>query len=216
MKKLIPIIILIVAIVLIIKIFSNKKGIEIQKQSIDKANKSQIIEKKPSPEELRASQINYLKGKLLQIKQFDNSKYSGDFQSIESEVDIIEQFAYEVGKSIASTDDSIKLIGADMQKALKALQIKEFPRLRKEYAKISKQLLWEKDIEVKNYGTAFTTLEFTGALFAANANKQQFQETLSRKFFKLRFKKIIYKWYEYDDRYTYYTLTPPSDSEIYN
>ena len=58
------------------------------------------------------------------------------------------------------------------------------------------------------------TIQFTGGIFANNKNKQETQETLSEILNLLRFNTVNYKWYEYDDEYTYYELDTKRDNEI--
>ena len=101
-----------------------------------------------------------------------------------------------------------------LKSALRALQLKEFPAMRKNYGKISASKLWESNIEVAVFGTGNTTIQFTGGIFANNANKQEFQTSLNKIFHRLRFKKSIYKWYKYDEEYTYYEISSANDGDI--
>ena len=70
------------------------------------------------------------------------------------------------------------------------------------------------NIEVEVFGNNSKTIQFTGGIFANNKNKQETQETLSEMLNLLRFKKVNYKWYKYDDEYTYYELDSKNDNEI--
>ena len=94
------------------------------------------------------------------------------------------------------------------------IQVSEFPKLRKAYGKIVAKKLWVENIEVEVFGNNSKTIQFTGGIFANNKNKQETQETLSEMLNFLRFKKANYKWYEYDDEYTYYDLDSKNDNEI--
>jgi uncharacterized Zn finger protein (UPF0148 family) len=114
-----------------------------------------------------------------------------------------------------------KKLASQAKNKLKNDQRRDFPLLRKEYAKILADILWRDNIEVKAAGNGNSRLEFTSGIFANNANIDDFQnKTLvetkvkdSIKFF--RFKKVAYKWYGHDENYTYYEYdTPADDAEI--
>ena len=97
---------------------------------------------------------------------------------------------------------------------LKSIQIKEFPILRKTYVEVSKAELWVNDIDVSGSGTNTTCINYAGHIFAANANKQDFQDKLHAIMNELRFKKSTYRWYKGADEYTYYTIDSPGDGDI--
>jgi hypothetical protein len=174
------------------------------------------IPKKPEPtqEELNSANISYHKNQLELLRSFKNDKFTGDLQKLNLEIDILENFAEITKNAISNSNDSIKDIGQKMKLLLKNLQIKEYPRIRKEYVAISKEKLWINDISVSSSGQNNTTITYTGGIFAANANKQEFIDKLYKALERYRFKKVNFKWYEHDDRYTYYTLNSPADSEL--
>lgn len=95
--------------------------------------------------------------------------------------------------------------------ALKSLQQKHFPKLRKMWADELSDKLWKSDIEVNLRGT---TLEFVGGTFAANANIAAMQEEMSSLLTQFRFKRVNYKWYSGADEYQYYKIDSPNDSEL--
>ena len=115
----------------------------------------------------------------------------------------------------AEKHDSLEIqkLGKELAKQLKLAQAYEYPHLRKKYSEFASNKLWEEDIEVKASGSGYRDLTFIGAAFAANKNKQEWQETFSDVFYKLRFKRIFYKWYSYDDG-VFYELDSESDSDI--
>lgn len=86
--------------------------------------------------------------------------------------------------------------------------------MRLTYKKITQSLLWEDDINVEILGKRNTTLQFTGRAFTTNKNIKEVQNSCSDMVNKLRFKTINYKWYKYDDEYTYFTLDTPKDSDL--
>lgn len=85
-----------------------------------------------------------------------------------------------------------------------------FPILRLAYAKVLNDVLWEDDIEVRFSGT---TISFIGGKFAANRNIAEFHDLAWQPLYKLRYKKVKYLWYKYDEDYTSYSLFSGSDSD---
>jgi hypothetical protein len=86
--------------------------------------------------------------------------------------------------------------------AKKELQ-KRLPEYRKYYVKTARNILWKHDIKVKSTGT---TIWFIGAIFARNANIQEFNDDQCSKLRTLGFKRACYKWVDADVEYTYYDL----------
>jgi len=93
---------------------------------------------------------------------------------------------------------------------------KEFPILRKEYSNVIDKLLWEQDIDAYSSSSKSTSINFTGSLFAANKNKQDFQQQVSEILRMFRYKQSRYRWYKGEDTYTYYDMFDGEDSDIVN
>jgi len=121
--------------------------------------------------------------------------------------------------------------GDDLKKELKRLtdlarkkmvnyQQKEFPLLRKEFAKtISDNITSIAGIKTEAKGNGNSRLEFTHKAFTDKENIEIIQKLLidsgmidSIKNF--RFKVIAYKRYKYDEEYTYYEYNTPADGAI--
>ena len=94
------------------------------------------------------------------------------------------------------------------------MQIKEFPKLRKEYAKVVAKLMWERDVDVSASGKNYINLNFTAGMFAANKNKKDFQEQLKDAPKMFRFRQTRYRWYKGENEYTYYTIYEGKDSDL--
>ena len=111
--------------------------------------------------------------------------------------------------------DSLEIrdISKEIEKYLVSAQVSEFPNMRKLYAEFAANKLWEQDIEVKSSGPGNSTLTFIGGTFAANKNKQDWQEAFSSVFRKLRYKRIFYKWYSYDNG-IYYEVDSQEDEQL--
>lgn len=74
--------------------------------------------------------------------------------------------------------------------------------------------MWVNDIEVSGSGSSTIYINFTGGLFAANKNKQDFQEQVHSVLNQFRFKQSMYRWYKGQDEYTYYTIFQGNDKDL--
>ncbi|ADV48762.1 hypothetical protein Celal_1450 [Cellulophaga algicola DSM 14237] len=92
--------------------------------------------------------------------------------------------------------------------------MREFPILRKEYAKIIAKKIWENDIDVTSSSRGNRYINFSGGVFAANKNKQEFQEQVNEVLKMFRFNQSRYRWYKGADEYTYYTIYEGKDSDL--
>lgn len=169
-----------------------------------------LAEKKLATEK----EIDRLQNELKSIKTFNGKEYRGEVTSLTIEVALFSTWGKMAKKAKNNGNPKIKRLGKSIEQSLKSLQLREFPKIRANYAKVLKNKLWEEDIKVQNFGSRKTTLQFTGGIFASNKNKKDFQTTLSQTFRDFRFKRVNYKWYEYDDEYTYYTISSDKDSQI--
>jgi hypothetical protein len=127
--------------------------------------------------------------------------------------------AAEIGRlqnliTAALADSAFAVRAKKWKKDLVKKQIASYPALRKRWAMQAKEKLWREDIDVSLSGAGNTTLTFVGAIFAANKNKEDMQANMDETFSSLRFKRINYKWYSGEDRYLYYTLHTPKDSDL--
>ncbi|WP_026629496.1 hypothetical protein [Dyadobacter alkalitolerans] len=113
-----------------------------------------------------------------------------------------------------SREPTIRKKGKDLGQKITRFQIKQFPQLRKMFVTSKKDILWEEDIEIQAQGRKSDILVLTGGSFAPNKRKKQFMEAINETVHKLRFKKVIFKWYEYDVKNTIYQIDSPTDSEI--
>jgi len=84
----------------------------------------------------------------------------------------------------------------DLKRAVVSFQKKFFPQARRVYYEHTKQVLWEKNVDVSLYGK---TIIFTGAIFADNANKKDMYEGVKNTLTSLRFKGVWFRWYADDD-----------------
>lgn len=147
-------------------------------------------------------------------KGIDFTSYKESIESIQLELVLFQVWAKKINEAVNSNNKDINELGEKLATKVKNIQISEFPKLRKAYGEIVAKKLWTENIEVEVIGNNSKTIQFIGGIFANNKNKQETQETLSEILNLLRFKKVNYKWYKYDDEYTYYDLDYKKDNEI--
>ena len=156
--------------------------------------------------------VEYLNTRnLLKNKKF--SAYHNSPTSLTEEADMFFEKTFLIKKGLNHDSLEISDLSKQIKNYLTAAQISEFPKMRKLYAEFAAQKLWEQDIEVKSSGSGNRYLTFIGGTFAANKNKQDWQEAFSSVFRKLRFKRIYYKWYSHDDG-IYYEVDSQEDKQF--
>ena len=97
---------------------------------------------------------------------------------------------------------------------VRRVQANSLPRLRDAYGPVLRKSLWQFDMEASTYGAGYRTIEFVGGVFAANRNIEEFHGQMRETLHQLRFKEARYKWYKGADRFTYYKLDSPPDTEL--
>lgn len=147
-------------------------------------------------------------------KPFDNSTYRGSKEAVQMEVVLFGVWARIINQGEASSNPEDQKLAKKLKDKVVARQVKEFPQMRKEIAKVMKEKLWEENIEVKCFGNGNATLDFVGGSFASNKIIKQTQETLSEMMNMYRFKRTQYRWIPSADEYTYYSIDSPKDSEL--
>ncbi|HTO15651.1 MAG TPA: hypothetical protein VLZ83_07760 [Edaphocola sp.] len=190
-----------------------EKIIQDSVSKVEKASKDSIARIKREQKEIEDFKIQ-LSREIESFKTINGETYRDDVSSIQLEIALFKAWANNIKKAKNHKDKEINRLGNTLNLKTIALQKSEFPQLRKNYGDILKQKLWLENIKVKTKGTGYNTLEFEGGIFANNKNKQNTQQTLSEMLNLLRFKRINYKWYEYDDDYTYYSLKTLQDGDL--
>jgi len=166
-------------------------------------------------EEKKQKAIEDLERELTTItKGIDFSIYHETIDGLNMELALFAVWGSIIIENDLSEDDKISKLVKQLKQKLAALQTKEFPIMRKVYAKIVANLLWENDIYVSASGTGKRYINFTGGNFAANANKKEFQVELHEILTSFRFKQSRYRWYKEQDEYTYYTIYEGKDTDL--
>ena len=158
--------------------------------------------------------INQLRREIISLEDFDGDTYKESVASLQLEIVLFAAWANIINKAEASAEQEINNLGKDLKEKVRQVQVKEFPLMRKSYGEIFDTTLWEHNIDIKVYGTHNNIIELTGVLFADNKNIKDTQTTIQEMLKLLRFDRVNYKWYEYDDEYTYFSLESYNDNEI--
>jgi hypothetical protein len=166
-------------------------------------------------EEKKQQKIEQLEREIKSInKGVDFSTYRGTIDALQIELVLFGTWANIITENENSEDPKIKSLVKQLRPKVARLQTKEFPIMRKEYAKVVGNKLWENDIEVSANGTGRKYINFTGGIFAANKNKKDFQTELQEILTMFRFKQSRYRWYKGADEYTYYTIYEGKDTDL--
>lgn len=190
-------------------LFEKSENLKIKIDSLQTAEK--LVLEKEEKEQIKES----LKRELESLKDgIDFSNYRGSVESIQIELILFGAWANSINDGELSEDSETKKLALLLKKKVKKYQISEFPRLRKDYAKVVANKMWENDIEVYSSGTGNRYINFAGGIFAANKNKKDFQTELQEILTLLRFKQSRYRWYKGEDEYTYWTNYEGKDSDL--
>ncbi len=152
---------------------------------------------------------------IQQVKDIKTDKKYEDVKSIELEAISINAFGQIIKEYRADFPDNkeIQNLTNQLETSVKNKQLSLFPNLRKNYGTISKNLLWENDVEASVFGTGNSTIEFVGGVFASNKNIKEFYSKIADMLKELRFDRANFKWYSYDNG-SYYEIESLKDGEF--
>lgn len=169
----------------------------------------------PSPVAEAAAYTEELKTSLIALKAFGAEGCSGSKDAITVCVVAIAAYSdiYEQGAKLELTEDQ-QAVRADFKAKVSAHQKKVLPILRDRIGPLLAEIAWEDDIKVQTRGAGFSTIRFTGGLFAANRNIKQMQEAMLTTFSLLRFKRSEYLWYKDASEYDYYEMGTLDDGQL--
>jgi len=210
-RRIIFIGILAIILLFLILIFRNSsKEDKPQDSGVSNSSLSQTIKEKPK-KSLGEISNEKIENAFIQLKKYESGFPRTEVKDILEEVTTFKDVFFVIDAYDSIFIDSIRIKTQSLKKKLLAIQKKEFPLMRKDYGIFAASLLWENDIEVRQNGTSIT---FIGGIFSSNKNIKDFYSELEDMFFKLRFKRINFKWSEGAEKYTYYTPSTPKDSEF--
>jgi hypothetical protein len=197
---------------------AEKKAAEIAKKATEDSLKIVAVALK----EAANKEAKMIELRLRLEKELEGVKeYKPDIENVTSkdvllvQLALFQAYSNIITEAKESEDPEAMKLADKLSKSVSSLQKRDLPKLRKQFAKIMKQTLWEHNIEVNLKGKDNNTLELVAGMFANNANKKKSQEELNEVLHQYRFKRVNYKWHKYDDEYTYYTLESKKDTELY-
>ncbi len=172
-----------------------------------------VVDAKPAvdPEEVLKKDAESALG---HIKEFDESLYRGDASSAILGIAFIQALAETGKKAQASSSTSTRQVGDTLIKAVKKLQIEQFPKMRKVYGDAVSQAMWVNDVSVGINGVGNSTITFVAAPFATNRNVAKIHSEVVETLTALRFKRANYKWIPSASEYPYYKIESLNDGDI--
>jgi hypothetical protein len=192
-----------------------QKADSLNKMSEEDKKLAKELEAKKAAEEEKLKQKEQLEREIKSVNNgVDFTTYRGTVDALQMELILFGTWANIITKGVNSDDPEIKKLANQLKPKVGNMQIKEFPKLRKEYANIVAKKMWENDIEVTSNGTNNKYINFSGGIFAANKNKQDFQNEVHEVLKMFRFNQSRYRWYKGADEYTYYTIYEGKDSDL--
>ncbi|PJJ62489.1 hypothetical protein [Chryseobacterium geocarposphaerae] len=192
--------------------------IEELKPIVDSIKKSETLQnvsdnkKEKTEERLKDNIKSQIERELIAI---DKGVMIGKGESITAlQMDLVLFSAYStiIKEGEDSDDIETKKLAKKLKEKVQNLQKSGFPKLRKRYTEIVKNLMWENDIDVYS-SNGGDVLNVTGGIFVTNKNIKQIQETIDENMQLFRFKQVRYRWYKGSDEFTYYDISPPKDTE---
>lgn len=116
------------------------------------------------------------------------------YEEMGIEIRLFEQWALTVDSGKESGDTEMIGMANTLEKKTREAQLKEFPLLRKQFAKKLADDLWLKDVEVNVSGARNENIEFVGYMYASNQNISDSYEASKQAFKDFRFKRVVYRW----------------------
>jgi len=172
------------------------------------------IEQERIAQEQTKKDLERINREITWIKNYDASSWYDSVAWIQINVALFHAYASIIEEYSANQNPEIKTAISNLRNEVTKLQVREFPKLRKAYAKIMWETLWTSNIEVVTKWWDNWTIELVWGMFANNQNKLDVYTTLKEMLIVLRFNRINMKWYEYDDDYTYWDIESKNDNEI--
>ena len=149
-------------------------------------------------------------------KPFDNSGFKGSTTSLIIELNLFDLWGKTILKADTSHDKEIKKLAASLKQKVTAIQIKEFPRLRKEYASLMAKEFWDVDVFVSVEGYTNAIINLTGVAYGSNKGIGGTEKNLDASLRMFRFKDARYRAYRDEEEYIHYDLKTPLDGELYD
>lgn len=165
-------------------------------------------------ENAKKAQIEKLQKEISWVDKFDWSQFRSDITSINLELGLFWAYAIVIEEWQRSEYQEVKDLANKLKTKVSALQVKEFPLLRSAYSKLMDKTLWESNIDVEVGWNWNKNLTLIWWIYANNKNKAETQQIIWEMVKLLRYDRVNYKWYKYDDNYDYYEVKSAKDSDV--
>ncbi len=167
-----------------------------------------------SAAELAAIYVEGIERETASLATFDPSGFRGSKDAVLLELAMFGALDLRIGEaSKHKLSAAQKAKVAKLRQALSRLQGREFPAMRRAWAKHVGAALWENDGTVTTSGGSAKTVTFVAGIFAANANIRDAYIAVSPALRSLRFSRAEFKWYKGESEYTYYRVESLKDTD---
>lgn len=202
-----------------------QKRIEIEQQKIELEKTKALEEQKQKEESVKKQAelqeqervkkaVDRMNKEIDWINKYNWSSYRDSVASIQIEVALFSAYASIIDEYINDSNPTIKNLATQLKTKVSNLQKKEFPQIRKAYADLVSKTMWEYNIDVLAKWTWYSTIELVWWIYANNKNIKDSYGLIADMLKLLRFDRANFKWYKYDDEYTYYDIESLSDDKV--
>lgn len=187
-----------------------------KKQEAEQRKQQELlnIKKQQELEKENISIIEKINKEISSIKNINLSQYKDTINWIGLEARLFWDYADLIATYKDNKDPKVQNTLKQFKTMVSNLQINEFPKLRKAFIDLTDKNMWEYNIDVIWIWKTYSTIEFIWWIYASNKNIKDQYQIVSDTLKLLRFDKINFKWYKYDDEYTYYEIDSLDDSII--
>ena len=213
---------MLIASLMIPKENSNDDILNKTKTSIDNTNEEYSFNKSENQEVSNEDTIKLKESIEREInsinKGIDFSKYQKSHESLKWELILFNVWAQRIEEGENSDDIDVQNLAEELKNKVIAIQIKEFPKLRKLFLKYGKQQAATKtdtNIKMSIDGSDNGYINFIDEIFMLESQAKILHETIESTLIDYRFRQARYKKYEGDEGYIYYDLNSPYDREIH-
>lgn len=210
--------------------YFDKQGYEEALMILNKVNPEYVDNEKYSVEEIRQNimsliyitnrrndiqLIKTLTSNIGDADYFDSSHNSDYRYDLLDELGEFKEYWKTINKmkNAYHHDEEIISLVTKLENEVIRVQKREFPILRKQYAKILSKNLWIEDIDVYCGGNRNTVISFIGYKYAARENIADTQNTESSYLKQFRYKKSIYYWCRGFNPTHSYNIDSPDDGD---
>lgn len=191
---------------------------KIEKEKIAKQEEAEIqrIAAEQEEEIKKQAEINKIKEEINTfISLTDNHK--PDYSSVSKlEITALLFWSYAITSEKYKThaNNEVQNLALNLERKIQSLQVREFPKMRKAYVWLVDKKMWEFNIDAYGKWGGTETIELVWWYFANNRNKLDTYGTLKDMLKLLRFDRANFKWYEYEDTYTYWEVGWLPDNKV--